>query len=351
MLEVKELSKAFAEVNVLNNIDLNVDQGEFLVLVGPSGCGKSTLIRSIAGLEKPCSGKIIFDGNELQDLEAKDRAVSMVFQNYALYPHKTVFENIAFPLEISGYKKVEIKERVNKIASSLSIDSLLQRKPKELSGGQRQRVALARALIKEPKIFLLDEPLSNLDAKLRVQMRQELADLKKHSQACFVYVTHDQVEALSLGDKIAILHEGVLQQLGSPMNVYNDPANIFVATFIGTPPMNIIYGLENFEDYALGIRPENLSLDAIEDALEIETEISLIENLGSDYIVYLRLCGSKANLKDDSFLLARLEINEKANTLYKEFKDGKELFKNFYVARNLLYYFNKESGARIKRST
>lgn len=248
---LKGVTRSYGDFKAVDNISLDIDDGEFVVLVGPSGCGKSTTLRMIAGLERPTSGQIIIDGRDVTSLPPKERDVAMVFQSYALYPHMTVYDNIAFPLKM-GFKKKdgkkvrftrqEIDEKVEKAAKILDISDQLDKKPKQLSGGQRQRVALGRALVRDPQVFLMDEPLSNLDAKLRTKMRLELKRLHKELGTTMVYVTHDQLEAMTLADRIAVLKKGVLQQYDTPLNEYNIPANRFVATFIGNPAMNIIDG-------------------------------------------------------------------------------------------------------------
>ena len=227
-------------VKAVSNATFDVKDKEFAVLVGPSGCGKSTTLRMIAGLEDITEGELYIDGKLMNDVPPKDRDIAMVFQNYALYPHMTVYENIAFGLKLRKYSKQKIKERVERAASQLGLEKLLYAKPKELSGGQKQRVALGRAIVRDPKVFLFDEPLSNLDAKLRVQMRADLSRLHTRLQATMIYVTHDQVEAMTLGEKIIVMKEGVIQQIASPLELYNKPVNKFVAGFIGSPPMNFI---------------------------------------------------------------------------------------------------------------
>ncbi len=289
-VKLVNLTKKFGNVTALDNLNLEVGKGEFVALLGPSGCGKSTTLYLIAGIYKPTSGYIYFDDQIVNDLEPKDRNVGMVFQNYALYPHMTVYDNIAFSLKIKKYPKQEIDRRVREVAKMLHIENLLDRKPAQLSGGQQQRVALARAIVKEPNIFLMDEPLSNLDAKLRIEMRTELKRLQSELKVTTIYVTHDQIEAMTMADRIAVMNEGKLQQYGKPEELYNRPANIFVADFIGSPPINlmpvelrktgeriilktpfgdIVVGneglrkaLETLEEkeYVMGIRPEHLSL-------------------------------------------------------------------------------------------
>ena len=273
-VSLNKISKKYDENYIIKDISLESQDKEFIVLVGPSGSGKSTIIRIIAGLEGDFEGELKFAGETVNDLAAKDRNLSMVFQNYALYPHKTVFENIAFPLVIKSEPKALIKEKVHRVAEKLDLIKYLERKPGQLSGGQKQRVAVARALIKEPQLFLMDEPLSNLDAKLRTSTRQEIRKLYQELNSTFIYVTHDQIEAMSLGDRIAILHEGKIQQFDTPSKIYHEPANTFVASFIGSPPTNLFepnstlfQALKgdlklNHEDLVVGIRPEYLYLTA-----------------------------------------------------------------------------------------
>jgi len=237
-VRLKNVTKRFGEVTAVNNVSLEVQDKEFVVLLGPSGCGKTTALRCIAGLETPDEGEIYIGDKLVNDLDPKARNVAMVFQSYALYPHMTVFNNMAFPLENAKVPKDRINKRVHEVARLLKIEALLDRKPRQLSGGQQQRVALGRAIVREPKVFLMDEPLSNLDAKLRVYMRAELKKLQKELGVTTVYVTHDQVEAMTMGDRIAILNEGILQQFDSPDLVYSHSSNVFVAGFVGTPPIN-----------------------------------------------------------------------------------------------------------------
>ena len=242
-VQLKNITKIFAgQVVAVKNISLDIEDKEFLVLVGPSGCGKSTTLRAIAGLENVTKGEIYIGDKIVNDVPPKDRDIAMVFQNYALYPHMNVFENMAFGLKLRKYPKTEIKERVGEAANILGIEKLLERKPKELSGGQRQRVAVGRAIVRKPHVFLFDEPLSNLDAKLRIQMRTEINKLHIRLQTTMIYVTHDQVEAMTLGNRIAVMKDGIIQQVADPITVYDKPVNRFVAGFIGTPPMNFMKG-------------------------------------------------------------------------------------------------------------
>jgi len=341
VLQLKNIRKSYDKNLILQDISLDIKDKEFLVLVGPSGSGKSTLIRVIAGLEEHDSGEIIFDGIDIGSLAPKDRELSMVFQNYALYPHKTVFENIAFPLLIANTKKEEIKTKVTQIAKKLNIEELLERKPGQLSGGQRQRVAVARAMAKDPKIFLLDEPLSNLDAKLRTKMRKEIFTLHKDSDSTFVYVTHDQIEALTLGDRVVILDAGIIQQSGTPYEVYHNPANTFVASFIGSPPTNLL-NLPG-EEHIIGIRPEYLSLEATEPGdQELKVKLDNIELIGSDYLIYVSL------LDGGEELIAKIPNSKESDKLYQNSAHGvKELNFSLFAPKNLLYYFSKSNGERL----
>jgi ABC-type sugar transport system ATPase subunit len=341
VLKVSKLNKSYGSKLVLDEIDLEISDSEFLVLVGPSGCGKSTLMRILAGLEKDFSGTINYKNKDLTTLSPKERNLSMVFQNYALYPHKSVFDNIAFPLKLKGLAKKFIEERVCDIAAKLSLSELLMRKPSELSGGQRQRVALARALIKNPDIFLMDEPLSNLDAKLRVQLRQEIFKLKSMSKAMFIYVTHDQVEALTLGDRIAVLNDGKIQQVASPIELFDKPANTFVASFIGSPAMNLIKGYK--DGVILGFRPDPVSLvQESQSDLKFSGSIVNIENLGNEIIIYLNL----DNYICEGAISMKLKTTAKVQGLFETYQQQKansEKLINieFFVAESLLYYFSE----------
>jgi len=274
---LKNLTKRFEEVVAVDSLNLTVKDKEFVVLLGPSGCGKTTTLRCIAGLETPDEGEIYIGDELVNDLEPKDRNVAMVFQSYALYPHMTVFRNMAFPLENFKVSKNEIQTRVKQVAELLQIERLLNRKPSQLSGGQRQRVALGRAIVREPRAFLMDEPLSNLDAKLRIYMRAELKKLQKELEVTTIYVTHDQVEAMTMGDIVAIMNDGVLQQYASPSSVYSRPANVFVAGFVGSPPTNLFNC--TFKKEAV--------LDAAEFEYPLSKEVStkIIANATSDEIV------------------------------------------------------------------
>ena len=262
---IKNLRKVFGKVIALQNFSLEIEDGEFVVLVGPSGCGKTTALRMVAGLEDIDEGEIYIGDQLVNDLPPKDRNVAMVFQNYALYPHMTVYRNIAFGLKLRKLPINEIQQRVNKAAKILGIDQLLNRKPKQLSGGQMQRVALGRAIVRDPNVFLFDEPLSNLDAKLRAQMREELVKLHQELRATMIYVTHDQVEAMTMGDRIVVMKDGLIQQVGKPLELYDNPRNIFVASFIGSPTMNFFEGVLMKENSDLIFRKNNLSLKIFSD--------------------------------------------------------------------------------------
>ncbi len=307
------VSKYFGKVKAVIDLNLEIKDGEFVSLLGPSGCGKTTTLLMVAGIYKPTKGRILFDDVDVTDLPPKDRNIGMVFQSYALYPHMTVYENIAFPLKLKKVPKQEIDKKVKEIARLLRIDNLLNRKPAQLSGGQQQRVALGRALVKEPDVLLLDEPLSNLDAKLRVLMRAEIKRLQKELKITTIYVTHDQVEALSMSDRIAVMRAGRLQQYADPDTLYNKPANLFVAGFIGNPPMNFIEGeiVSKENDYyfisssfelklskelgetlsskttkvILGIRPENIRVYTEKVENSIPATVYVIEPLGRDLII------------------------------------------------------------------
>lgn len=312
----KHLCKHFGKVKAVDNLNLEVGDGEFVALLGPSGCGKTTILLMIAGIYKPSKGFIYFDERVINDVSPKDRKIGMVFQSYALYPHMTVLNNIAYPLKLKKVPRKERKERVQKVADMMGIGELLDRKPAQLSGGQQQRVALARALIKEPEILLLDEPLSNLDARLRIMMRSELKRLQKDLGITTVFVTHDQLEALTMADKVAVVNSGYLQQFSNPDELYNRPKNLFVAGFIGSPPINFIsvslqesdgrFLLKNRDlqielakelgskaennstssEIMLGIRPEHITINKKEG---IETEVYVVEPLGRDILVSVKL--------------------------------------------------------------
>jgi multiple sugar transport system ATP-binding protein len=285
-VETRDVKKRFGDVWAVDGVDLATKEGEFLVLLGPSGCGKTTLLRMLAGLEDPTSGEILIGGQVVNDLPPRARKIAMVFQSYALYPHLTVYKNIAFPLNAQGVPKAEIPGKVRWAASLFGIEHLLDRKPRQLSGGERQRVALARAVIREPSVFLLDEPLSNLDAKLRASARDELQQFQRRIGTTTIYVTHDQVEAMGLGDRIAVMQGGKVRQVGSPAEVYDEPADTFVAGFLGSPPMNFVDG----PDVLVGFRPEHfLPRDVQRDATDLmilPLDVHRVEYLGADRLVY-----------------------------------------------------------------
>jgi multiple sugar transport system ATP-binding protein len=286
-LQLKSIRKSFGPLEVLKGINLDVKDGEFVIFVGPSGCGKSTLLRTIAGLEDITSGSILIDGENVSATPPAKRGIAMVFQSYALYPHLTVRDNMGLGLKQAGTPKAEIDARVAKSSAMLALDPYLERRPAELSGGQRQRVAIGRAIVREPKLFLFDEPLSNLDAALRVQTRLEIAALHRRLKATMIYVTHDQVEAMTLADKIVVLSAGQIEQVGSPMELYNKPANLFVAGFIGSPQMNFVDASVVGETVAktIGIRPEHMTLSR--ETGTWKGTIMHVEHLGADTIVYL----------------------------------------------------------------
>ena len=317
-IKIKKLEKSFGDNKVINNFNIDIDDGEFIVLVGPSGCGKSTLLRMISGLESIDKGEIFLDTKIINNLIPSKREIAMVFQSYALYPHMNVFENMSFGLKMEKISKKEIDEKVNKAATTLQIRDLLDRKPKQLSGGQKQRVAIGRAITRNPKVFLFDEPLSNLDAALRSEMRVELSKLHKKIKSNIIYVTHDQVEAMTLADRIVVLNKGNIEQFGSPNEIYSDPNNVFVAEFIGSPKMNIIkiekekiinantlhlfnskISFDNFkfnEEVYLGIRPEDISLKNNHE-IQFEVKVDLVENLGFEKIVYAKTLNNEIVIK------------------------------------------------------
>ena len=272
----------------VNDFCLEVPDGEFLVLVGPSGCGKSTTLRMVAGLETPTSGEVLIGGKDVTNLPPKDRDIAMVFQNYALYPHMTVAENLGFALKLRGTPKAEIARRVDEVAETLGLKDYLKRLPKALSGGQRQRVALGRAIVRQPAVFLFDEPLSNLDAKMRVEMRSEIVRLHHRLGCTMLYVTHDQTEAMTMGDRIVVMNAGEVQQVDAPMNVYEKPANPFVASFIGTPPMNLFPAGTIDKDRITGLRPEHIAVEPEESGKGIEAVVDIVEPLGSETLVHVR---------------------------------------------------------------
>ena len=288
-LQLKQLVKQFGDTKVIHGVDLMVNDGEFVVFVGPSGCGKSTLLRLICGLEEVSSGDLLLDGQRVNHLAAADRGLAMVFQSYALYPHMTVYQNMAFGLENIGTAREVVQSKVGAAAKLLQLDALLQRKPTQLSGGQRQRVAIGRAIVREPKIFLFDEPLSNLDAELRVSMRGEITGLHRRLGATMIYVTHDQVEAMTMADKIVVLRAGRIEQVGTPLELYNRPANSFVAGFIGSPRMNFVPAAmapAPAGAQQIGIRPEHLVLEATPGSFALALQVTQVEQLGGHALLY-----------------------------------------------------------------
>ncbi|EFI51336.1 MULTISPECIES: ABC transporter ATP-binding protein [Afipia] len=344
-------------LRAVQDFSLDIADGELVVFVGPSGCGKSTTLRMLAGLEEVTSGKIFIGGKDVTTLPPKDRNIAMVFQNYALYPQKTVYENMAFGLRVRRAPSDEIERRVRSAASSLGLENLLERKPRQLSGGQMQRVALGRALVRDPDVFLFDEPLSNLDAKLRVRTREEIATLHARLKATMVFVTHDQVEAMTLGDRIVIMRDGLIQQAGKPLDLYDRPANAFVAAFIGSPEMNLVDGeltrdegrlavrsgsllvdlpdnefSEAKQDVTLGIRPEHIERSAASGAFEMA--IDLVEQIGAQTYVLGTIHGKKLRAvfaRDDA-----LKVQDRISIVFP---------------RQRLHLFSRESGGTLRQAT
>jgi multiple sugar transport system ATP-binding protein len=339
-VETRNLVKKFNEGSApaCNGIDLQTEDGEFLVLLGPSGCGKTTLLRMIGGLEKPTSGDILIADRIVNDLPPRARQIAMVFQSYALYPHMSVYNNISFPLKAAKLDKPAIQQKVQWASSILGIDHLLDRKPRQLSGGQRQRVALARALVREPNVFLLDEPLSNLDAQRRASARDELQVFQHEIGTTTIYVTHDQVEAMGLGDRIAVIHDGAIRQLGTPHDIYEDPADTFVATFVGSPPMNLV----ERGDELLGFRPEAVQLGHAANNADSSSWLNLNlaeareEYLGSEKLIYGEVAGVR--------VVARVGAADPMPVA-----EGGEI--PIAVARSSLRIFDKATGSRKRPST
>lgn len=336
---LKDVVKRFGKVEVVHGVNLNITENEFIVLVGPSGCGKSTILRMIAGLEQITEGEIIIGGKVINDVAPKDRGIAMVFQNYALYPHMNVFNNMSFGLKLSKRPKEEIEKRVKEVAGILELDEgLLTRKPHELSGGQRQRVAMGRAMVRKPSIFLFDEPLSNLDAKLRTQMRMEIKLLHRKVQSTIIYVTHDQVEAMTLADRIVVMNNGYIEQVGAPMELFEKPANTFVAGFIGSPPMNLvparIIGSESSlrldfngklvipiperssaqirqdMDVIMGLRTEDFAVDAdtngFPDEWKVQGTVEMVEPLGGETTMHMDMEGVKFTARSEGRRVVRV---------------------------------------------
>ena len=345
-LELQNITKVYPNgTKAVNETSLNIENGEFVVFVGPSGCGKSTLLRMIAGLEDITAGEIVLDENTINNIDPSERDVAMVFQNYALYPHMTVYNNMAYGLKNRGISKQEIEDKVNEVAKLLEIDQYLSRKPSMLSGGQRQRVAMGRAIVRNPKIFLFDEPLSNLDAKLRNQMRLEIKKLQRQMGVTSIFVTHDQTEAMTLGDRIVVINNGIVEQVGTPKDIYSKPNTKFVAEFIGSPQMNIFnckiengiamidsnsINLDksiNVEDASIGIRPDDIQ---ISDSGTISCKANLVEYLGSDMIIYSSIGDQEFSCKLSS------KINVKAGDEFK-----------FDIQPSLVHVFDNSSGKRL----
>ncbi|TPG57902.1 sn-glycerol-3-phosphate import ATP-binding protein UgpC [Ewingella americana] len=354
-LKLQAVTKSYDGKNqIIQSIDLDVADGEFIVMVGPSGCGKSTLLRMVAGLERTTSGDIYINDQRVTEMEPKDRGIAMVFQNYALYPHMSVFDNMAYGLKIRGFGKAQIHARVEEAARILELGPLLKRKPRELSGGQRQRVAMGRAIVREPAVFLFDEPLSNLDAKLRVQMRLELQQLHRRLRTTSLYVTHDQVEAMTLAERVIVMNKGVAEQIGTPSEVYRRPATLFVASFIGSPAMNLLPGIlasdgtslvmeGGFElplrkprpewggrELTVGIRPEHIQLSDDRDT-GIPLNLTTLELLGADNLAHGKWAGSG--------VVVRLNHENCP-------EPGTQL--RLVLPTNALHFFDSHSGSRME---
>ncbi len=348
LIELKQLDKRFGQTHVVKNLNLDIADREFLVLLGPSGCGKTTTMRMIAGLEEPSGGEICFDGVRVNELPTQLRDVAMVFQNYGLYPHMNVYDNIAYPLKLQKLGAEVREQRVSKAASRVGLEPYLHRMPKELSGGQRQRVALARAIVRNPRVFLMDEPLSNLDAKLRVTARAEIKNLSEELGVTTVYVTHDQVEAMTLAHRVAVMNDGVIQQLGRPEDIYNDPANVFVAGFIGSPAMNLLPVQASTQgvrwrdgvnvalrapregQLVLGVRAEDMHLTAEGDG-HFSAEVFTFELLGDCSMVNFKLGETLLSVKASKSL--RLARGERVHVR---------------LPQDRLYWFDAASGERLR---
>jgi multiple sugar transport system ATP-binding protein len=329
----EHVSKVFDGTPAVNDLSLDIGDGEFMVLVGPSGCGKSTALRMLAGLEEVTKGRVLIGDRVVNNVAPASRDIAMVFQSYALYPHMTVYDNLAFGLRNTGVPKQEIDDRVRRAAETLQMGDLIKRKPKQLSGGQRQRVALGRAIVREPKAFLMDEPLSNLDAKLRVETRAEILKLQDRLQTTTIYVTHDQVEAMTMGDRIAVMRAGVLQQVGTPEELYENPGNLFVAGFIGSPSMNlvpapVVHG--GGDGRIVGFRPEHLRPGQRGEGLTFDARVEVVEYLGDERLVHL--------LRNDTPLLAKLPVEERVEMGSTS---------TFTVPRERLFMFDAETEERV----
>ncbi|HXS00286.1 MAG TPA: ABC transporter ATP-binding protein [Pyrinomonadaceae bacterium] len=324
-IEFKNVNKEYGSTSVVDDLSLKIDDGEFIVLLGPSGCGKTTTLRMLAGLEPVTSGDILIDGKRINDVPTQHRDLAMVFQSYALYPHMTIAENIGYPLRVRKLDKAKRAERVKRVAAMLEIEPLLDRKPRQLSGGERQRVALARAIVREPRAYLMDEPLSNLDARLRVQMRGELKHLQHELGTTTIYVTHDQAEAMTLASRVAVMMKGRLQQFDTPMNIYNYPANRFVAEFVGSPSMNFI------EESPLtkGIRPEHIQVLSEPHDGAIAATVYVTEQMGNETFVFLTVGSNR--------LIARAPA---------DFRADEESQVWIKIAEDKIHYFDPVSGER-----
>ena len=327
-IQLKQVKKSFGDVTVIPPLDLEINDGEFVVFVGPSGCGKSTLLRLIAGLEDVTGGVIEIDGSDATAIPPAKRGLAMVFQSYALYPHMTVRKNIAFPLRMAKVSPAEQEKRITNAAEVLNLTPYLDRRPGQLSGGQRQRVAIGRAIVREPRIFLFDEPLSNLDASLRVDMRAEIAALKQRLGTTMIYVTHDQTEAMTLADKIVVMNAGRLEQVGRPLDLYRRPANRFVARFIGSPRMNLLPGgLLGDRAAEIGLRPEDLKL-VDGNGAKLSGEVRLVEHLGSDLFAHVAVEGAPETVivrldgRHDVAVGARVGLTIDANDIHRFTADG-----------------------------
>jgi multiple sugar transport system ATP-binding protein len=330
-VEFRGVKKYFGSVHAVDGVDLEIGNGEFLVLLGPSGSGKTTLMRLCAGLEKPTEGEIVIDKDVVNELPPRERGIAMVFQSYALYPHKTVFKNISFPLTVEGLDKNEITRKVEWASGLLGIGHLLDRMPSQVSGGEKQRVAIARALVRKPKVLLMDEPLSNLDAKVRNSARVELKKFQREIGVTTCYVTHDQAEAMGLGDRIAVMHEGRVRQIGTPEDIYHEPADMFVAGFVGVPPMNFL----EQDGVVMGFRPEAFAPTELipgKDAMKFRFRVEWAENLGAYKLVY----GTIGDTRVIVNISPRYSL-----------EDGREY--DFGVRAQDVRYFDKKSGVRIKR--